>query len=255
VTVYAVGDGHLLRFPLAAEFLVLPGEIRCSPLAGGDPYLMEIYLLGTVLAFWLELRGLPVLHAAAVAVGGGAAVFLGTNQGGKSSLAAAMLQHGAALVSDDLLPVERPGGQWLGRPAYPQMRFWPDQARHFYGEPDSLPHVAPGTEKLRVPVGGGFGEFSGATLPIHAIYLPHRVASPGALDGSRIEAATPQEALVELIRCSFLARMLAACGRQPARLPLLAALAGAVPVRRLVYPSGVEHLPEVAAAVRADLSG
>jgi hypothetical protein len=251
VSVYPTGADYLLRFPLAGDFRLATDEIRYRPLPGGDPQLGEIYLLGTVLAFWLELHGRLALHASAVAVGEGVAVFLGTNQGGKSSLAATLLQHGAALVTDDLLAVERQGDTWIGHATYPQMRLWPDQARHFYGDTAALTRVTDEVEKLRVPVGGGFGAFQGSSLPLRTIYLPRRETA-GEI---RITPAGSQEALVELLRCSFLARMLEACGKQPGRLPLIASLVRSVPVRQLVYPSGVQHLPEVAEAILADQMG
>ena len=250
VSVFAEGEEFLLHFPLAGEFRVGEERITYRPLPDGDPQLAEIYLLGTVLAFWLELHGRLSLHASAVALGEGAAVFLGTNQGGKSSLAAALLGHGAALLTDDLLVAERRAEGWLGHPAYPEMRLWPDQARHFYGETASLPRVTDEVKKLRVPVGAGFGSFRESSLPLRALYLPRRWEAAEI----SITDAAPQEALVELLRCSFLARMLEACGKRAYRLPLLASLIEAVPVRHLCYPHGVEHLPRVAEAILADQS-
>ena len=250
VSVYARGEEYLLHFPLAGKFRVGAERITYVPLPQGDPQLAEIYLLGTVLAFWLELHGRLALHASAVAIGEGVAVFLGTNQGGKSSLAAVLLGQGAALVTDDLLVAERHAEGWLGHSAYPQMRLWPDQARHFYGETSVLPRVTEAVEKLRAPVGAGFGAFQEQSLPLRSLYLPRRWEAAEIA----ITDAAPQEALLELLRCSFLARMLEACGKRALRLPLLAALIEGVPVRHLCYPDGVEHLPRVAEAILADQS-
>ena len=104
---------------------------------------MEIRLLGPVFSFWLELQGIPVLHASAVLVEGQAVAFLSSNYGGKTSLAATLMQAGHPLLTDDFLPVERGDGLYLGRPGYPTMRMWPEEAEHFLGSYEDLGLVHP----------------------------------------------------------------------------------------------------------------
>jgi hypothetical protein len=57
---------------------------------------------------------------------------------------------------------------------------------------------------------------------------------------------------MELLRHSFMMRAVQALGWQPQRLALFAQLIGQVPLRRLRYPSGFEHLPRVRDAVLED---
>lgn len=57
----------------------------------------------------------------------------------------------------------------------------------------------------------------------------------------------PAEALLALVAHSFVARLAAGAGLQPARLATLGALAEAVPAFRLGYPDGHRTLAEVAA--------
>ena len=71
----------------------------------------------------------------------------------------------------------------------------------------------------------------------------------------RIEPIPSSEALIELVRESFLVRILHAAGIQEARLERLGRLVEEVPVRRLIYPSGLERLPSVLEAIREDGSG
>jgi hypothetical protein len=59
---------------------------------------------------------------------------------------------------------------------------------------------------------------------------------------------------VRLFAYTFNHRLVQAAGLQPQRLALFAALVQRVPRRRLVYPSGYEHLPRVREAILEDLA-
>jgi len=162
-----------------------------------------------------------------------------------------LLQAGQALLSDDLLPIEARDGSFLGRPGYPQMRMWPDEATHFLGGFERLPVVHPELSKRRVPVGpGGLGTFHDSPLPLACIYLLERRAEAEPLE---LRNLSPQDALIELLRQSFTPLLVEAAGLQPSRFDLLSRLVLAVPVKRLRYPSGFDRLPRVAEAVRLDL--
>jgi hypothetical protein len=179
-----------------------------------------------------------------VAVNGRAVAFLSRHGGGKSGLAAAMVQAGFPLLTDDLLVLEEGESGWEARPSYPEMRMWPDEAAHFVGDPETLPLVQSDSEKRRVAIGeGGFGSFLDASAPLACLYLASR--RPERDGDVEIQPVSRSEALIELVRHSFSARLVEAAGLQPARLDRLARLVRAVPVRRLVYPSGFDRLPEV----------
>ncbi|MFP5288845.1 MAG: hypothetical protein ACLGI9_24120, partial [Thermoanaerobaculia bacterium] len=119
---------EVLRFPGTAAFHLRPGQIRAHLLDPGGRDLMELRLLGPVLSYWLERLGILALHASAVRIGSGAVGFLAPSGAGKSSLAAALLQAGAPLLTDDVLPVEEANGTFLARPGFPQVRLEPDTA-------------------------------------------------------------------------------------------------------------------------------
>jgi hypothetical protein len=251
-SVFTSNGSTRLHFTATGDFHLSPERIRYSPLPHADPILAQSQLLGPVFAAWLEERGRPVLHASTVEVDGAAAAFLSASHGGKSSLAAALMQAGAALLSDDLLTAEKIGGVWTAHPAYAQLRMWPEQARRFWPDVAGLDPVHPSSPKLRVPVGAGVWKFQGCSLPLRVIYLPQR-REAGADQSVRIDPAPSTAGLIELVRQSFLARVLQQTGRQVSRLPMLAELARAVPIRVLSYPDGFEHLPAVAAAIINDV--
>ncbi len=249
--VVRVDDCVVARFADAADFFLWNDRILCHLREQRLAHGVEIWLFGTVLALWLELRGVPTLHAASVVVDDRVASFLATNKGGKSTLAITLVQAGARLLGDDQLTLERRGECVVARPGYPQMRFWPEQAERLLGSTVGLERVQPGSPKLRVAVGeGGFGAFHGDASPMQALYLPERDAS----EAVEIVPVPFGEALTELVRHSFLAGVLEALGLAPQRFHAFAALLRQAPLRRLRYPSGLEHLPDVRTAILDDLS-
>lgn len=242
---YRFGGSEIFRFTATGDFVLGSQWITChpAPQAAGRSDLIESPLLGPVLSYWLERRGIPTLHASAVAVGGRAVAFLSRQEGGKSGLAAAMMQAGCSLLADDLLPIEELAGAFHARPGYPQMRMWPDEAAHFVERWKALPFVREGGLKRRVPVGeDGFGRFHGSALPLACLYVAER-CNGGPIEVGEI---APRDAFIELVRRSFAPHLVEAAGLQPARFDLLGRLAQQIPVRRLRYPSGFERLPEVA---------
>lgn len=246
--VLEVNDCTVLRFSHVVDFFVWPERILCRLLDPAYRYVVELHLLGFVMSYWLEARGILALHAAGVVVDAQAVGFLATNAGGKSALAASLMQAGHPLSSDDILAVERGAERPLARPSYPQMRMWPEMARHFAGT-DALPQVHPNLSKRRVAVGPeGFGRFDDAVRPLAVLYLPERS------DGGDVTFADLRfgEAAFALEQYAFLAPMLADTGLQQRRFTTLAAVAATVPLRRVRYPSGLERLPEVAAAIAED---
>lgn len=254
LSLHAGENGLVLRF-CGVSYLLGDEHVLWNAGLASDRRLVEIGLLGPVLSLWLEhWRATPALHASAVATEDGAVAFLASTHGGKSVLAAALACAGYPLVSDDILPLLTGGSTVLAVPGYPQMRLWPQEARHLLGDTAGLERVRPDLEKLRIPVGaGGFGRFCEHALRLACIYLPQRCDSPA--DGGTIEIAPlpPSVGLMELVRHSFGARMLAPLGLESRRLPLLAEVARRVPLRRLHYPAGLMHLERVGHAVIADV--
>lgn len=259
LTASRAGARILLRYAGEAAFAVGERRIVGRPeRPGADGLaLVELRLLGPVLACWLERTGVLALHAAAATVDGRAVALLSGNQGGKSCLAATLATAGVPLLSDDVLAVEPvSSGGLLARPSYPQMRLWPEDARRFAGAAGlpfaDLARAHPGFDKLRVPLGpGGLGSFDPEARPLAAVYVPER-RSGAAL---AIEPLAPRAALVALLAGSFLPRLGEALGWSARRLDLLARLVRGVPVRRLVVPAGFEHLPRVRDALLADVAG
>lgn len=250
---YLSGDCAVMRFPGVADFYLWSDHIVCHLPNPSYAYMVEIRLLGPVLSFWLEQHGIAALHASAVAINERAVAFLSSNKGGKSSLAAMLVKAGYPLLTDDILPVERCESIFLGRPGYPTMRMWPDEAQYFLGYYEKLELVHPELDKRRVPLGpGGLGNFCSTAQPLACLYLPERYNPQGQKASIEITPISPRNATVELVRHSFSARVVEAAGWASRRLEFFAHMARQVPMRRLVYPSGFERLPVVQDAILAD---
>ncbi len=240
---HRAGSAFVLRVAGIGEFSIREDAIDCHPWAGGEE-MVEVALLGTVLSFWLELRGIPALHASAVEVDGRAVVFLSSSQGGKSSLAAALMQAGSKLMCDDIVPVFLSDQTVCVHPGYPQIRMWPQDAGHFL--PPGVPsrQIHPGATKRCFTVGdGGFGRFQKAACPLAVVLLPRRHPNPEA--EIRFEPLSRAEAVMELTRHSFLGPTVQAVGLQGKRFELFAEIARRVDFFQLIYPSGLEYLPGV----------
>ncbi len=108
--------GYLLEAKGVGRVLVaLDGaELLCDPLPGQPDW--AFILPAQALPLAATLREREVFHAAGVVVGGGAALFAGTPGAGKSSLAAAFVRRGAALLGDDAIALERRDGSLLAHP-------------------------------------------------------------------------------------------------------------------------------------------
>jgi hypothetical protein len=245
-------DCQVFRHTGVADYFVWSDRIVCHQHDAAATDVVELYFLSLLTGFWLESRGTLVLHASAVSVNERAVVFLATNTGGKTSLSTSLMKAGHPLLTDDLLAVSVLEEAAVGHPGFPQMRMWPDLADHFLGGHARLPQVLPNTDKRRVTVQAeGLGSFCTADRPLARLYLPVRVDDPEAR--IRVEPIPPQKALIELVRESFLGTVLEKAGLHRERFARLASLARHVPMARLVYPSGLDRLPEVRDAILDDL--
>jgi len=255
IRVYRSDGCHVLSMTDVADYYLWPDRIACHLRDPACEHLVEIHLLGIALSLWLELKGTPALHASAVVVEGRAVGFLATNKGGKSSLSAALMQVGHPLLTDDILPVELEGGAFKGRPGYPQMRMWPDQALHFLDRYEDLETVHPAYSKRRAPVGeDGLGTFCDEPRPLGCLYLPERRDPAAWGTGIEFRRVPPVEALMTLIGQSFVPNTAEALGLGRQRLDLFAALVSQIPVRRVVYPEGYRYLPRVREAILEDFA-
>jgi hypothetical protein len=254
ITWHRTPAADLIDIEGISQFRVTGRAIDCVALDDEALALVEIQLLGLVLAFWLERQGIPAMHASAVVRDGAAYGFLAPGGGGKTTIAATLVQSGDALLTDDLLVVRSGVRGPEASPGYPQYRMWPADAGRFTGAPDRLERAHPGFDKRRVGAATMTGGFHGTAVPLHGLYFLDRAPS-GDLAGPVIADVAAGSAVLMLLGNLMLADVVQAYGWAPQRLELLARLSGAIPVKRLCYPDDLQRLVEVRQALAADMEG
>jgi hypothetical protein len=253
LSLYRLGSCEVMSFADQADYYLWPERLICHLRQAVPSHLLNVQLLSSVLPFWLELRGYVTIHASAVNLAGKAVGLIAHSRDGKSTLAAALLRDGCSLLTDDVLPLSRRVGGYWANPGYPAMRMWPDEAEHFTNHYEELERVHPDFTKRYVPVSEqDFGLFCDRPCPLGQIYILERREAAELVEGPRIKPVSNRQAVIELLRYSFVTRLSQAVGLAPDRFNFFAGLVGEVPVRRLVYPSGYEYLPQVRQAILAD---
>jgi hypothetical protein len=163
------GDYHLSSDGRKIECLVDEGE----------PWKWRRFLIGQVLPFAALLSGLETIHASAVATESGALVVAGRSQVGKTSIAVHLLAHGAVLLADDVVALERTGDDALAHPALGLVGI-----RHAECEilgPRRLAElgsVVISNDKEQLVAVASVG----AAQPVRSIYLPEHTGSDGRVE-------------------------------------------------------------------------
>lgn len=114
-------DAFLFTTPRGTRFHYVRGQgIAVEQAASGSEEETDLFYNGTVYGGVAWLNGLVPLHASSVISKGKVIAFTGESGEGKSTLAAALAQHGFSHRSDDVLLVE---------PLVDSIRAWPDRDR------------------------------------------------------------------------------------------------------------------------------
>jgi hypothetical protein len=249
VRVWRRGDGGFrLRYADGCEYHV-DAAGRAVACTWPQPFTVEdaaTYLLGPVFGVVLRLRGLPALHASAVAIGGRALALCGPAGAGKSTTAAALAGRGHRLVADDVLALREEGGRIAAQPAYPHLRLWPDVVAPLFGTGAELPPLTPNWDKRLLRLDAAFHP---DPLPVGAVYLLD--AREGDVRAPRLEPMRGAEAVLALVANAY-AGWFPARTAQARELETLGRLARTVPVVRVTPAADPARLGELCARLEAD---
>jgi hypothetical protein len=242
-----------LRWAQLFEFLVSPdgGEIAARPCASASVEGFDTYMLGQALSFALIKQGFEPLHATVVTVDGQGLAFLGDCGRGKSSLAAAFLQAGHRLLTDDQLVLTMQDHVFTAHPGPPRIKLFPEIARRCLGARAIGTPITHLSRKLVIPLDQH--QASVGAVPLKGIYM--LAAPPARPRGGRIAIRRlPQRrACLALLRNTFNSRVVDT-ERLNRQFALAASVAATVPVKLLSYPRRLRLLPSVCDAVLADLA-
>jgi hypothetical protein len=124
-------DQVVMNFAGVGRFVIRPQErsVGVYTVAGDEP-LARLPLLGPVMATYLHVHQVLVLHGSAVRLGGGAVAFLGDKGAGKSTTAAVFARSGVPLITDDLLVcVKDANNQTQCEPTFAQLKLTDETAQ------------------------------------------------------------------------------------------------------------------------------
>jgi hypothetical protein len=243
-------EDFFFAWDAVGKFLVRDERtIEVEPAPGLDDRLLAFPLLGPVLAMTLHRRGALVLHASAVDVAGRAVAFLGNKGAGKSSIAAAMIEAGHALLTDDVLALAQDGtGAWRVEAAFPQLKLSPDASRTLTRDGALARDAAhPSITKRLHMVSTAFRTDS---TPLARLFVLRR--------GERASIAplAATDAFKALAGYSYAARFggEALRGEAGARhLKAIGSVLGAAGISMLEVPDGLERMAEAVALVESSV--
>ncbi len=242
-----------LHWPDLFEFIISADgqQIAGRALSETAIEMFRTYLLGQVISLALLKQGIEPLHSTVVVIDGQAIAILGDTGYGKSTLAAALLQSGASLLTDDLLVVRQNGAGWLAYPGPPRMKLFPEAAHTFLGEQVAGIPMNPLTSKLVIPL--ATHQITHLATKLAAIYVLRSPTAKRLGDKVTIRKRQQHKACLDLIAGTYNTLV-----RTPDRLTqqfnLATHLALSIPIKSLSYPRGLARLPEVVAMIQADLA-
>lgn len=104
---YKVTPNAIYRYwDFVGKFKITKNSIIIEPNPKLEKMVFRNFLLGTVFATFLRLRGLFVLHASSVNINGYAVAFAGFKGLGKSTTALNFYKKGYPIISDDYIAIE-----------------------------------------------------------------------------------------------------------------------------------------------------
>jgi hypothetical protein len=227
------GECHELRYEGETTFVVNRATDRVwgsvhPPFTNAD---LATYFLGPVMGFILRQRRVTCLHASAVELQGQGVVFAGDAGHGKSTTAGALALRGVPVMTDDIVPLELTKDEIWVRSGYPRVCLWPEAVENLLGTAEALPKLTPVWEKHFLPLDGVRGKFVGEKRPLGLIYVfAERSQETNA---PRIEEMQPREALLELVKTTYMNWLLDR-DRRAEEFDDLCKVVERVPVRRII---------------------
>jgi hypothetical protein len=142
VRLYRVPGGYRLVYDDTGRFDISSDGREIVWSKGPNAWLgaARLDIINRVLPVALHAAGMLCLHGSAVSMSRAAIAFLAPRHYGKSTLALAMADVGARILTDDLLAVE-PQAPVIARPGVHSVRLLDDAARAVVGDADTLKAV------------------------------------------------------------------------------------------------------------------
>jgi hypothetical protein len=176
---YELNDNSfLLKVPGIARFLVTMGnEITIERDSGSDDIDLSLFTINTPIGALLYQRGYFPMHASAIEINGGCAIFTGVSGVGKSTILASLHQQGYHVVADEICAISLSGnGEPHVHPGAAYTWLWRDVLDHFGTDTATLTHRHNNPEKYKLPIDA---RFFNTNLPLKRVYILDTKNTPG----------------------------------------------------------------------------
>jgi len=192
------GEARVEISAVAAYHIEQGRKITVAPTPDGEDGAIALFLLRAACGIlWLQ-RGLFAMRASTIEINGRAVALAGISGIGKSTLAAALIQAGHRLISDDVSVVDTSAaGVPLVFPTAPVQRLWHDSMAALDIVPGARVRRDPGMHKFEHHVGTAFQP---TPRPLALICHLHRPQRPMPAIEPLAGAAAVQAALRQACR-------------------------------------------------------
>ena len=246
--------GYRLRYCDGIEFVLdeFGKEIWCSRPSNMTIEDVFVYLMGPIFGFVLRLRGQTCLHASVINIDDQAVALVGPGGSGKSTTAAAFVELGFPILTDDVAAIRLENGSCSIEPAYPHVRLWPQAVNMLYGHHEALPRLVPvGTwDKCYLNLENRPELFCTRPLLLRAVYtLETRLQEDQA---PSIRPLSQAEAMLSLLANGY-ANNLIDRSLRAEEFRVLSSIATSIPIKS-IYPHCDEgRLPELCEVIIRDV--
>ena len=241
---------------------------------GGTSY--EHYIQSTAIACWLELQGVPCVHANAMCHNNDAFLFIAPSRTGKSTLTTSLMKCGFQMMTDDMAALHQVEyGRYAIYPSWPKIRLWPDSAANLIGtkvdntQIDSANIQIQGQDnfftdlhvveqksvhakfaKQELELDGAQGKvWRQTSAPLKAIYFLERTDDTNTT--CQIVPLNASKAMMLLLQNSMLTDAYVNLGLEIQRLQWFASMLSEIKVYKIVYKNGLQYLPQVCNQIKS----
>ncbi len=247
-----VSDGGFhLRFAEGIDFTISGDGSRVwsHNLTGENKIDAHILLCGIVFGLVLHIRGIPSLHAGAVAVNGKAVIIAGHSGYGKSTITSALALRGYPALADDTVALRERNGQIFIPPAFPSMRLLGDSAHTLFGNAHQLPLITNSWNKYNLKLSEDAPAFARHALLPAAVYILDDMKNHP--EHIRMLSLSKNDALMKLSTLGYLSQLIDKNMRRQ-EFELFSILVDKVPVRLLSRVTSPAQLSDLCDAILAD---
>ncbi len=240
-------DAVCVDIPSVARYRVAAGGfVTIQPELPVDSPDIRSFLFATILAILCFQKGVLPLHASAVEIDGRALLLTGNSGVGKSTLAAALVDRGFRLLSDDLCALEIADGRSpMIHPAFARVKLWHDSAAYLQRQTANVERGVKESAKFHIPVADA--SFHPEPLPpAQIIFL--RAHREKAGEGPRVLGGLEALRRFDLVHRWQLGLAL---GQQALMFKAMARLIESVPAAEVIRGDDLEDLPSLVDTVLA----